>query len=238
MLLKMSALPVPGPCARRMMVPSSMFQSTSALISASSPCASSAAIQLRRSPKATGLRSTDMSSGRVWNMRHSIPWALRTRCAPSPACGGGLGWGNPGTNLDACPLPIPPPQAGEGTTEPRARWSWWRSSNARTGFALARGELDRVDDLRIGGAAAEIAREIMPYLILIWIGMRIEQLRGHQQEARRAVAALEGAGLDEGFLHRTEPVRARVHERLDGSHLGALDEGCQIEAAGDRRAVH
>src|SRR5215831_12690972 len=68
MLLKMSALPVPGPCASRMMVPSSMFQSTSASISASSPCALSASIQPRKSPKATGLRSTDRSSGRAWSI--------------------------------------------------------------------------------------------------------------------------------------------------------------------------
>jgi hypothetical protein len=51
----------------------------------------------------------------------SVP---RMRCAPSPACGGGLGWGQActdlfararrGGSLAACPLPVPPPQAGEG----------------------------------------------------------------------------------------------------------------------------
>jgi hypothetical protein len=35
--------------------------------------------------------------------------------APSPASGGGVGRGNTRTNLVACPLPVPPPQAGEGT---------------------------------------------------------------------------------------------------------------------------
>src|SRR4029450_3677667 len=78
----------------------------------------------------------------------------------------------------------------------------------------------------------------MPDLILIRIGMRIEQLGRHQHETRRAVAALERAGLDEGFLHGTEPLRARVCERLDGAHLGAVDEGRQIEAARHGRAVH
>src|SRR5262249_37803708 len=68
MLLNSSAWPVPGPCASRMIVPSSMFQSTSALISVSSPCALSASIQPRRSPKAVGLRSTDIWSFRVWNI--------------------------------------------------------------------------------------------------------------------------------------------------------------------------
>ena len=36
------------------------------------------------------------------------------RCAPSPACGGGLGRGVTRTNLRVCPLPVPPPQAGRG----------------------------------------------------------------------------------------------------------------------------
>src|SRR5262245_18009935 len=58
MLLNISAGPVPGPCARRRMVPSSMFQSTSASISRNSPAALSAAIQPLRSPNATGFRST------------------------------------------------------------------------------------------------------------------------------------------------------------------------------------
>src|SRR5262245_14370715 len=129
------------------------------------------------------------------------------------------------------------PGMTNGASRQRMQGGGTCSRGART-FALARGELHRVDDLRIGAAAAEIARKVVPDLIIIRIGMRIEQLGGHQQEARRAVAALEGAGLDEGLLHRTEPLRARIHERLDGTHLGALDEGRQIEAAGDGRAVH
>src|SRR5215471_6378053 len=202
MLLKRSALPVPGPCASRMTVPSSMFQSTSPLISASSPCALSAAIQPRRSPKTAGLRSTAISWGRVCSMRHSIPRGLPT----------GL--------IDASSCP--------------AMTMW---STRRRSLALARGDFHCVDDLRIGGAAAEIAREIVPDLILVRIGMGIEQLRCHQQESRRAIAALEGARLDEGLLHRTERLRLRIRERLDGAHLGAVDEGGEVEAAGDGRAV-
>src|SRR5262245_49489507 len=41
----------------------------------------------------------------------------RTRRAPSPACGGGLGRGQIRNAVPLCPLPIPPPQAGEGTLE-------------------------------------------------------------------------------------------------------------------------
>src|SRR6516165_4334135 len=104
--------------------------------------------------------------------------------------------------------------------------------------ALARRDLDRVDDLGIGGAAAEIAREVVPDLILVRVGMGLQQLRRHQHETRRAVSALEGAGLDEGFLHGAEIERVRVRERLDGAHLGAVDERGQVEAAGNGRAVH
>src|SRR5262245_13262654 len=119
-----------------------------------------------------------------------------------------------------------------GTCPAMTMWSTRRRS-----LALARGDFHRVDDLGIGGAAAEIAREIVPDLIFVRIGMGIEQLRCHQQESRRAIAALEGARLDEGLLHRTERLRLRIRERLDGAHLGAVDKGGEVEAAGDGRAV-
>jgi hypothetical protein len=37
--------------------------------------------------------------------------------APSPACGGGVGRGHFETLRAPFPLPVPPPQAGEGTLE-------------------------------------------------------------------------------------------------------------------------
>src|SRR5712691_4626095 len=42
--------------------------------------------------------------------------ARHTRCIPSPACGGGLGWGACTRRLVSVrpPHPSPPPQAGEG----------------------------------------------------------------------------------------------------------------------------
>src|SRR5262245_45151049 len=39
----------------------------------------------------------------------------RTRCVPSPVHGGGLGWGHATRFVHECPLPTPPPQAGEGS---------------------------------------------------------------------------------------------------------------------------
>src|SRR6266849_9584241 len=100
---------------------------------------------------------------------------------------------------------------------------------------LLGGGLHRLDDLRIGGAAAQVAGEIVLDLLVVRIGMAVEQLLRHQHEAGRAEAALEGALLDEGLLHRIE-LSARV-EMLDGRHLGAVDEGGEIETARHRGAV-
>src|SRR5262249_59381200 len=63
------------------------------------------------------------------------------------------------------------------------------------------------------------------------------RLLGKQRKPGGEMAAREGARLDEGLLHRTERLRARVSERLDSAHLAAVDEGGEIEAAGDGRAV-
>src|SRR4029077_724575 len=83
----------------------------------------------------------------------------------------------------------------------RARTAHAASSRHGT---LLRCALHRLDDLRIGGAATEIAGEIVLDLVVVRIGMAVEQLLGHQDEAGRAEAALERTLLDEGLLHRIE----------------------------------
>src|SRR5262249_46178765 len=83
---------------------------------------------------------------------------------------------------------------------------------------------------------AQIAGQIVSDRLVVRIRMAVEQLRRHQQKTGRAVAALEGAGLDEGFLHGAQ--RIAVGERLHGAYLGAVDEGGEVEAAGDGGAVH
>src|SRR5271166_2531740 len=60
---------------------------------------------------------------------------------------------------------------------------------------------DRCDNLRIGGAAAEIPRQIVANVLVAWIGIVLEQLVGHQHESRRAEAALECPASDESFLY-------------------------------------
>src|SRR3954454_4288233 len=72
-------------------------------------------------------------------------------------------------------------------------------------------------------------------LVVGRIGILLEQLRHHHDEARRAVAALEGARFDEGLLHRAQLV-AGV-EALDRRYLGAVDELREIETAGYGFAV-
>src|SRR5260370_24619149 len=105
-------------------------------------------------------------------------------------------------------------------------------------FALAGGEFHCVDDLGISAAAAEIAGEIVPNLILVGLGISVEELCRHQQKARRAVAALERARLAERLLHGAPCLRATLGNRPDRLHLGTIDKGGQVEAAGDSFAVH
>src|SRR5688572_20393685 len=102
---------------------------------------------------------------------------------------------------------------------------------ARRGHA-PRGQLDRLVDLQVAGAAAEVARERA--LEPLARGLRLlveERLRG-EQEARRAVAALRGAGLDEGLLEGME--LAPLRHALDGGDR--VPDGVEAEEeAGEHR---
>src|SRR5262249_60642585 len=75
-------------------------------------------------------------------------------------------------------------------------------------------ELDRIKDLLVAGAAADIAAK--PLLDLLAIGERIgAQRRGRRHHhAGDAVAALAGTCLVEGLLQRAE--LAGLCQRLDG----------------------
>src|SRR4051794_4714821 len=95
MLLNSSAGPVPGPCAMRVTVPSSTFQSTSASISRSSPADFSAFIQLRISPKATGFRCTVISGSPVSVL---VP-SLGRSFGPEGFAGGSLAFCSDGETL-------------------------------------------------------------------------------------------------------------------------------------------
>src|SRR5262249_47923642 len=111
-----------------------------------------------------------------------------------------------------------------------------RTKSGLQPLALARRNLHRFDNFRIGGATAEIAGEIVPDVVLARIRIRIEKLRRHQQKTRRAISALKSTGLDECFLFRTELVA--LGEMLDSSHLGAIEKASKVKAAGNGSAVH
>ena len=63
----------------------------------------------------------------------------------------------------------------------------------------------------------------------------VEQLAGHEQKTRCAVAALKGAALDERLLFRAQGIA--VGKAFDGGHLRAINEGGEVQAAGHRQAV-
>ncbi len=60
-------------------------------------------------------------------------------------------------------------------------------------------------------------------LDLVFAGFRVfvEQLFGHQDESRRAEAALEGTAFDEGLLHGIEPFAwSQPLDRIDPRAVG------------------
>ena len=114
-----------------------------------------------------------------------------------------------------------------------------RGGGAVTG-ALDRGEppgrqLDRVDDLRVARAAAEVAGERLADVGLGGLRVAREQVVARDDQARGAEAALDRAGVDERLLDRVQLARRR--EPLDGHDLAALGLRGQHEAGADQRAV-
>src|SRR3990170_8565483 len=85
-------------------------------------------------------------------------------------------------------------------------WNDWNGWNLWNAFASQNrgGVLDRLDDLGVAGAAAEVTGQGKTNLFFARIGIFIEQRLRHHQHARGAVAALGAAVLQEGFLNRME----------------------------------
>src|SRR4051794_1702785 len=82
-----------------------------------------------------------------------------------------------------------------------------RAANPGAGSAalhLARRLLHRFDDREIARAAAEVAREGLPQLVLAGIRLLAEERLDRHQEARRAEPALKRVRLVEGALERVE----------------------------------
>src|SRR5439155_21585620 len=88
------------------------------------------------------------------------------------------------------------------------------------------------DDLHVAAAAAEIARQGKPDLLLARLRILLEQPLRRQHDPGRTPAALERVGVDERALHRVLAAQA-----LDGGQLAAGRERGEEQAARDRLPV-
>jgi len=94
---------------------------------------------------------------------------------------------------------------------------------------------NRLENLLIAGAAAQIAGERIADLIPRRMWMLVEQrLRGHQ-DARRAIAALRGAEIRERFLQRMQS--SIRDEPFHGHHASPVTLDAEHEAREHRLIV-
>src|SRR5262245_58185798 len=96
--------------------------------------------------------------------------------------------------------------------------------------------LDRLDDELVAGAAAEVAGDAVPDLLLAGLGVVLQQLERRQHHPGRAVAALQALVLDEGLLHRVQLVSPRA-DPFDRRDLLPVDVGGEDAARLHRLAV-
>src|SRR5258708_25746936 len=76
---------------------------------------------------------------------------------------------------------------------------------------------DRIDDLAVTGAAAQIARDGVADLYFAWARILVEQRLGGEHDARRAEAALRAAMLHQRLLQRMQSAAGRkALDRGDG----------------------
>src|ERR1017187_3499704 len=85
---------------------------------------------------------------------------------------------------------------------------------------LVRSFLDRVDDVLVARAAAEIAVQTVADLFVGGVRVALQQLAGSHDHARRAEAALEAVLVPEGFLHGVQI--AIGGQAFDGDDFAAV----------------
>src|SRR5882672_754330 len=71
-------------------------------------------------------------------------------------------------------------------------------------------------DVLVAGAAAQVALEPVPDLVLRRVRIALEQVRGSHDHAGCAEAALQGVLLVERLLHRVQPPGAKALDRQHG----------------------
>src|SRR5215211_1346804 len=103
-----------------------------------------------------------------------------------------------------CPLVIdqPPPHPRRGSRR-RTRRSP-RSLCPSSRLQPRRCQVDRVEDLLVAGAAAEVARQGLPYLSIGRVRVAAQQVVRRHDQAWRAEPALHAPRLDERLLHRVQ----------------------------------
>src|SRR5438552_9508210 len=95
--------------------------------------------------------------------------------------------------------------------------------------------LDRLDDVHVAGAAAEVAGELPADVVLARVGVAIEQRLAHEHHRRRAEPALQPVHLLEALLDRVE--LAVLLEALDGGDAPPVRLDREQGARLHRRAV-
>src|SRR6266498_4249101 len=99
-----------------------------------------------------------------------------------------------------------------------------------------RRRLDRLDDVHVAGAPADVALNRLPNLLFTRLRMDAQERGRAYQHPRGAVAALEGVVIGERLLQRRE--LAVLGESLDGLDLCTVGLDRQQHAALHEEAVH
>src|SRR5690606_11013393 len=114
-----------------------------------------------------------------------------------------------------------------------------RHAGRRRGFVrllhLLGRVLDRLDDVHVAGAPAEVAGDRLPDLRFRRVRVTLQQGNRRHHHARRAEAALEPVLLPEALLHRVE--FAVLLKPLDGTDLAAVGLHREDGARLDRYSV-
>ena len=110
-----------------------------------------------------------------------------------------------------------------------------RGGSCRVAVLIAGSLVNRVEDLLVPGAAAEVPGERLADLVVARIGHAAEEVGRGDDEPRRAEAALHRARLGERALHRMELAVAR--ETLDRDDVVAVRLGGEHETRADELAV-
>ena len=148
---------------------------------------------------------------------------------------------HPGSAMSATKRPRPVTKRGSSlvrrlradVAEPMAAWQC--AHLASLGQALG-GERDRIDDLLVAGAAAQVAADRLADLLLGRPRVGVEQRLRRDQHARRAVAALQRVRLAEAVLQHAQRA-VGLRQALDRGDAVAVRLHREHQAGAHRLAV-